>query len=157
MVTEGGLTAVSPDWGVDDVILVTAGPAEVDARIRLAIGRAATAKPVSSASRPPASSIDEASLLGEGARPPLDLTYKEFELLALLRDAPVACLHSRAAARARCGATTTSAARAPSTSTCGACAPSSATSSSLIGTVRNVGYRFNVYEDELQPPRASPQ
>ena len=37
VVTEGGLTAVSTDWGIDDVILVTAGPAEVDARIRLAI------------------------------------------------------------------------------------------------------------------------
>src|SRR6478752_7137442 len=39
VVTEGGLTAVPTDWGIDDVILVGAGPAEVDARIRLAIGR----------------------------------------------------------------------------------------------------------------------
>ena len=39
IVTEGGLTAVSTDWGVDDVILYTAGPAEVDARVRLAVGR----------------------------------------------------------------------------------------------------------------------
>ncbi|MET0954858.1 MAG: DNA-binding response regulator, partial [Cryobacterium sp.] len=29
VITEGGLTAVSPDWGVDDVVLDTAGPAEV--------------------------------------------------------------------------------------------------------------------------------
>ena len=35
VVTEGGLTAVSSDWGVDDVILEQAGPAEIDARIRL--------------------------------------------------------------------------------------------------------------------------
>src|SRR4029079_18712352 len=36
VLTEGGLTAVSADWGVDDVILATAGPAEVEARLRLA-------------------------------------------------------------------------------------------------------------------------
>jgi len=36
--TEGGLSAISAEWGIDDVMLDTAGPAEVDARIRLAIG-----------------------------------------------------------------------------------------------------------------------
>ena len=41
ILTEGGLTAVSADWGVDDVVLATAGPAEVDARIRLVIDRLA--------------------------------------------------------------------------------------------------------------------
>src|SRR5215218_4213045 len=41
--TEGGLAAVTADWGVDDVILDTAGPAEVEARLRLAIGRLAAA------------------------------------------------------------------------------------------------------------------
>jgi len=35
--TEGGLTAMNADWGIDDVILDTAGPAEVDARIRIAL------------------------------------------------------------------------------------------------------------------------
>ena len=37
--TEGGLTAFTADWGANDVILDTAGPAEVDARIRLVIAR----------------------------------------------------------------------------------------------------------------------
>ena len=37
--TEGGLSATNADWGFDDVILDTAGPAEVDARIRVAIGK----------------------------------------------------------------------------------------------------------------------
>ena len=41
IVTEGGLAAVNAEWGVDDVILNTAGPAEVEARVRLAIGRRA--------------------------------------------------------------------------------------------------------------------
>ena len=44
VLTEGGLTAVSADWGVDDVVLETAGPAELDARIRLVIGRLAQQK-----------------------------------------------------------------------------------------------------------------
>ena len=38
--TEGGLAAVTADWGVDDVLLDTAGPAEVEARLRLATGPA---------------------------------------------------------------------------------------------------------------------
>ena len=37
--TEGGLSAFTSEWGVDDVILDTAGPAEIEARIRIAIGR----------------------------------------------------------------------------------------------------------------------
>ena len=41
IVTEGGLAAVSADWGADDVVLNTAGPAEVEARLRLALGRRA--------------------------------------------------------------------------------------------------------------------
>ena len=38
IVTEGGLAAVTADWGVDDVLLHGAGPAEVEARLRLAAG-----------------------------------------------------------------------------------------------------------------------
>ena len=44
VLTEGGLTAVSADWGADDVVLESAGPAELDARIRLVIGRLAAEK-----------------------------------------------------------------------------------------------------------------
>ena len=41
IVTEGGLAAMSAEWNVDDVILHTAGPAEVEARLRMATGRRA--------------------------------------------------------------------------------------------------------------------
>ena len=41
IVTEGGLAVVSADWGMDDVLLETAGPAEIEARIRIAIGKLA--------------------------------------------------------------------------------------------------------------------
>ena len=45
VVTEGGLAVVAHDWGMDDVVLHTCGPAELDARIRLAIGRSSAAAP----------------------------------------------------------------------------------------------------------------
>ena len=41
VLTEGGLIALSADWTIDDVILDTAGPAELDARLRLAVDRPA--------------------------------------------------------------------------------------------------------------------
>lgn len=43
VVTEAGLIALNADWGVDDVILASAGPAEVEARLRLAVGRLSSA------------------------------------------------------------------------------------------------------------------
>ena len=42
--TEGGLAVVSHDWGMDDVVLHTCGPAELEARIKLAIGRLSAAR-----------------------------------------------------------------------------------------------------------------
>jgi len=35
VLTEGGLVAVTGDWAVDEILLPSAGPAEVDARLRL--------------------------------------------------------------------------------------------------------------------------
>src|SRR2546429_5403159 len=39
VLAESGLVAVHADWGVDDILLASAGPAEVEARLRLAVGR----------------------------------------------------------------------------------------------------------------------
>ena len=38
IVTEGGLTAVTAEWNVDDVLLDSAGPAEVEARLTSSVG-----------------------------------------------------------------------------------------------------------------------
>src|SRR3954451_24531368 len=35
VLTEGGLVAVSSEWTIDDILLPGAGPAEIDARLRL--------------------------------------------------------------------------------------------------------------------------
>ncbi|MEY2848766.1 MAG: hypothetical protein RI885_1431 [Actinomycetota bacterium] len=148
ILTEGGLTAVNAEWGVDDVILETAGPAEVDARIRLVIARQAND---SQAGKIHASGvvIDEASYSAKVHGRPLDLTFKEFELLRFLATHP-----SRVFTREQLlsevwgydyfGGTRTvdvhvRRLRAKLGDLEG-----------LIGTVRNVGYRFNLHDEESE-------
>ena len=89
VVTEGGLAGITSDWGVDDVILDTAGPAEVEARLRLAVGRTVEAAveeggPITAG----ALVIDEATYSVRLRGRLLDLTYKEFELLKYLAQHP---------------------------------------------------------------------
>jgi DNA-binding response OmpR family regulator len=146
ILTEGGLTAVSADWGANDVVLESAGPAEVDARIRLVIGRMAQAE---SQSKIQASGvvIDEASYSARVHGRPLDLTFKEFELLRFFATHP-----SRVFTREQLlsevwgydyfGGTRTVDVHVRRLRA------KLGDLESLIGTVRNVGYRFNVYEDE---------
>ena len=89
--TEGGLAAINSDWGFDDVILDTAGPAEVDARIRIAISK----KRVFTGENQIATEIksgdvviDESSYTAKLRGRTLDLTFKEFELLKYLAQHP---------------------------------------------------------------------
>ena len=90
--TEGGLSAVSADWGIDDVLLDTSGPAEVDARIRIAMGKhlalMAQSDPHSGEIRTGDVVIDEASYTARLKGNALDLTFKEFELLKYLAQHP---------------------------------------------------------------------
>jgi DNA-binding response OmpR family regulator len=92
VVTEGGLAAVSADWGVDDVLLSTAGPAEVEARVRLAVGRAQLDAQGEEPLAPEIVAgdvvIDESSYTARVRGRALDLTYKEFELLKYLAQHP---------------------------------------------------------------------
>ncbi|MCK3770884.1 response regulator transcription factor [Microbacterium aerolatum] len=146
VVTEGGMTAVSGDWGIDDVLLSDAGPAETDARIRLAIARAeSTAAPT----RVQASgiTIDEQSYSAKLHGRPLDLTYKEFQLLHFLATHP-----SRVFTREQLlsevwgydyfGGTRTVDVHVRRLRA------KLGDQEQIIGTVRNVGYRFNVYDEE---------
>jgi DNA-binding response OmpR family regulator len=146
VLTEGGLTAVTGDWSVDDVILEAAGPAEVDARIRLAIDRR-TNDPAQSKIQASGVTIDEASYSAKVHGRPLDLTFKEFELLRFLATHP-----SRVFTREQLlsevwgydyfGGTRTVDVHVRRLRA------KLGDSESLIGTVRNVGYRFNVVDDE---------
>ena len=90
--TEGGLSAINADWGITDVILVTAGPAEVDARIRIVIGKDAIEQLAKNPSLKEIRSgevvIDEDSYTAKIKGRTLDLTFKEFELLKYLAQHP---------------------------------------------------------------------
>src|SRR3954469_9106754 len=89
ILTEGGLAALSAGWGSEDFILDSAGPAEVDARLRLALERratelTATATEDRSTIRAGELTIDEATYTTRLRGEALDLTFKEFELLKYL-------------------------------------------------------------------------
>ena len=90
--TEGGLSAVNADWQIADVILDTAGPAEVDARIRIVIGKDALVQlaknPALKEIRSGEVVIDEDSYTAKVKGRTLDLTFKEFELLKYLTQHP---------------------------------------------------------------------
>ena len=89
VLTEGGLAGLTSEWGVDDVILDSAGPAEVDARLRLAITRTDTGEDEESGPiRAGEVVIDEATYSARVRGQALDLTYKEFELLKFLAQHP---------------------------------------------------------------------
>jgi DNA-binding response OmpR family regulator len=141
VVTEGGLPAINAEWGAADIILDSAGPGEIDARIRVALGRGKLREqggPISSSGVV----IDEASYSAKVHGKPMDLTFKEFELIRFLAQHPgrvftreqllsevwgydyfggtrTVDVHIRRL-RAKLGDL-----------------------EALIGTVRNVGYRFN--------------
>jgi DNA-binding response OmpR family regulator len=146
VVTEGGLAAVSAEWGATDIILDSASPAEIDARIRIALERLMTGANKDQIHNS-GIMIDEASYSAKVHGRPLDLTFKEFELLRFLCQHPgrvftreqllsevwgydyfggtrTVDVHVRRL-RAKLGDL-----------------------ESLIGTVRNVGYRFTPSEDQ---------
>jgi DNA-binding response OmpR family regulator len=84
VLAEGGMAAVAANWTVEDVVLNTAGPAEVQVRLRRASSR--TPEPVENDTRIRAGSvvINENAYSAHLNGAPLNLTYKEFELLKYL-------------------------------------------------------------------------
>ena len=90
VLTEGGLVALTAEWGVDDVLLDSAGPAEVDARLRLATGKKAEQAPDAEPGvvRAGELTIDEGTYTCRLRGRALDLTFKEFELLKYLAQHP---------------------------------------------------------------------
>ena len=146
IITEGGLAAVTADWGITDVVLDTAGPAEVDARIRLALGRAEQESPSEARISASGIVIDEASYSVQVHDKPVDLTYKEFELLRFLATHP-----SRVFTREQLlsevwgydyfGGTRTVDVHVRRLRA------KLGDMEQVIGTVRNVGYRFNVADE----------
>ncbi|MDI2098735.1 winged helix-turn-helix domain-containing protein [Ruicaihuangia caeni] len=140
---EAALAAVQVDWQFDDLVLTTASPGELDARLRLAVARAHERgkQPIQASGVV----IDETSYSAKVRGEPLDLTFKEFELLRFLAANP-----SRVFTREQLlsevwgydyfGGTRTVDVHVRRLRA------KLGDLESLIGTVRNVGYRFNVTE-----------
>ncbi len=140
VVTEGGWAAVTADWGADDVILHTAGPGEVDARLRLAIGRMAPA--ASGEIRSGDLAIDEATYSARLRGHALDLTFKEFELLKFLAQYPGRVFTRSQLLQEVWGYDYFGGTRTVDVHVRRLRAKLGAEHEALIGTVRNVGYRF---------------
>lgn len=146
--TEGGLSAINSDWGVSDVILDTAGPAEVDARIRIAIGRVlhdlVAADPSSREIRTGDVIIDENSYTAKIKGRSLDLTFKEFELLKYLAQHPGRVFTRAQLLHEIWGYDYFGGTRTVDVHIRRLRAKLGPEFEAIIGTVRNVGYRFTL-------------
>ncbi|HEY8457788.1 MAG TPA: response regulator transcription factor [Actinopolymorphaceae bacterium] len=146
IVTEGGMAAVNADWGIDDVILHTAGPAEVDARLRIGIGRVAL-KSAAERQRPNVIRrgdlvIDEDTYTSKLGDRTLDLTFKEFELLKFLAQHPGRVFTRQQLLQEVWGYDYFGGTRTVDVHVRRLRAKLGPEHEALIGTVRNVGYRF---------------
>ncbi len=153
IVTEGGLSVVAVDWGMDDVVLSTAGPAELEARIRLAIARLAAKResddPEAHVIRSGEVTVDDATYTAKLGGRPLDLTFKEFELLKYLAQHPGRVFSREQLLQEVWGYDYFGGTRTVDVHVRRLRAKLGPEHEQLIGTVRNVGYRF------VLPPKES--
>jgi DNA-binding response OmpR family regulator len=145
VLTEGGMAAVSANWQADDVVLDTAGPAEVEARLRLVMARASTAEEESKTEIHAAGVvIDEASYTARVGGTQLNLTYKEFELLKYLAQHPGRVYTRDQLLHEVWGYDYFGGTRTVDVHVRRLRAKLGPDHEGLIGTVRNVGYRFTL-------------
>jgi DNA-binding response OmpR family regulator len=148
VVTEGGLVAVTAEWGVDEILLPTAGPAEVDARLRLVRSRGATTDRSSESSLQLGELvIDEATYTARLRGRPLELTYKEFELLKYLAQHAGRVFTRAQLLQEVWGYDFFGGTRTVDVHVRRLRAKLGPEHEQMIGTVRNVGYKF------VRPPR----
>lgn len=151
VLTEGGLSVVTREWGVDDVLLHTCGPAELEARFRLALGRRDAEQeedPEAHVIRSGEVSVDDATYTARVGRRTLDLTYKEFELLKYLTQHPGRVFSRDQLLSEVWGYDYFGGTRTVDVHVRRLRAKLGAEHEHLIGTVRNVGYRFVVVRPE---------
>jgi DNA-binding response OmpR family regulator len=153
IMNDGGLAAITSSWGAADLILSSAGPAEIEARIRLVTEPRLHERVSSSRIHADNLVIDEASYAAKLSGKTLDLTFKEFELLRFFASNP-----SRVFTREQLlsevwgydyfGGTRTVDVHVRRLRA------KLGEHEQMIGTVRNVGYQFVVaeeHDDVLQP------
>lgn len=146
IVTEGGLSALQLDWGMDDLLLTNAGPAEIETRLRLAVG---TAREAAGAGpqhhdeiRRGDLVIDEAAYAARIGDRTLDLTFKEFELLKFLAQHPGRVFTRAQLLQEVWGYDYFGGTRTVDVHVRRLRAKLGLEHDGLVGTVRNVGYRF---------------
>ncbi|GAB3921296.1 transcriptional regulatory protein GlnR [Microlunatus endophyticus] len=152
IVREGGLPALASDWGFDDLLLPSAGPAEVDARIRLAmtpVEQAGSDTLIHSGSIV----IDEAGYSAKLNGKQLDLTYTEFELLKYLAQHPGRVFSRQQLLSDVWGYDYYGGTRTVDVHVRRLRAKLGPEYESVIGTVRNVGYRYVIPVDDATPSR----
>jgi DNA-binding response OmpR family regulator len=142
--TEGGLAAVNHEWGLTDVLLVDASPAEIEVRIRLATTKVEASTSLESTSEIKAGelSIDESSYSAKLRGRTLDLTFKEFELLKFLAQHPGRVFSRDQLLREVWGYDYFGGTRTVDVHVRRLRAKLGPENENLIGTVRNVGYRY---------------
>jgi len=154
VVTEGGLAVVAADWGMDDVVLSTAGPAELDARLRVGIGRLAARRdaddPEARVIRSGEVTVNDSTYTAKLGGRPLDLTFKEFELLKYLVQHPGRVFTRDQLLSEVWGYDYFGGTRTVDVHVRRLRAKLGAENETLIGTVRNVGYRFVVPPKDAQ-------
>ncbi|TXH44857.1 MAG: response regulator transcription factor [Actinobacteria bacterium] len=147
--TEGGLAGVTSEWGIDDFLLDSAGPAEVEARLRLALSRTDD-DPSDDADliRSGELVVDESAYSARLRNSPLNLTYKEFELLKYLVQHPGRVFTRAQLLQEVWGYDYYGGTRTVDVHVRRLRAKLGPEHEHLIGTVRNVGYRFVAPLDE---------
>ncbi|MFT4187090.1 MAG: response regulator transcription factor [Aeromicrobium sp.] len=157
ILTEGGLTAAAADWGMDDVILTSAGPAELEARLRLCIGRVQAGAGDDGESHIISNSglvVDDASYTAKLHGRPLDLTFKEFELIKFLAQHPGRVFTRQQLLQEVWGYDYFGGTRTVDVHVRRLRAKLGPENETLIGTVRNVGYRFVVATPDQETSEA---
>jgi DNA-binding response OmpR family regulator len=142
--TEGGLAAVNNEWGLTDVLLDSASPAEIDARIRLAVSRVQIDQTATAYGEIKAGElvIDETTYSAKLRGKTLDLTFKEFELLKFLAQHPGRVFSRDHLLQEVWGFDYFGGTRTVDVHVRRLRAKLGPENENLIGTIRNVGYRF---------------
>lgn len=169
ILTEGGFTVVNSSWGIADVIVNSASPAEVEARLRIISEHSTGNDTVRTKSQQVSSHNDDgqirsgelivdtngytASLFGR----PIDLAYKEFELLKYLVQHPGRVFTRAQLLQEVWGYDYYGGTRTVDVHIRRLRAKLGGEYEHLIGTVRNVGYRFDPPEGSEREAQAQEQ